>query len=107
MLFRSPPAVLGTALFEELSLLRASCGELMPQQLADERIEAMISLFTAAMAERATKIDRRRTLALDQSSFAENLISMWTAALRAPTPKGYPQRITATARRRTTSRSSS
>jgi AcrR family transcriptional regulator len=98
----TPAAVLGTALYEELTLLRATCARLMPMAIAVDRIESMIFLFTAALAERARRIDDGERLALDQPTFTANLIAMWVGALGAPWP---PEATDVTPRRRRTSRS--
>jgi AcrR family transcriptional regulator len=82
----TPEPVLGTALFEELTLLRETCAESMPAAIAVERLEAMIFLFTAALAERARQIDGNERVALDHDTFTANLISMWIGALGAPWP---------------------
>jgi AcrR family transcriptional regulator len=79
-----PAPVLDTALMRELTLLRDAGMTTVPQAVVLERIEAMIYLFTATLAERARKIDARDALPLDQDTFTANLIAMWTGALTAP-----------------------
>lgn len=96
----TPSAVLGTALYEELTLLRVACAHLVPDAVAVERLEAMIFMFTAALAERARRIDDGEKPALDQATFTDNLIAMWTSALGAPWP--LPETVVRPRRRRTT-----
>lgn len=94
----APSPVLGTALFEELTLLRQLCASTVPAEVADERLQAMIFLFTAALAERARQLDAEQHPTLDQQTFTDNLITMWIGALSAP----WPLAAVSSGRRRTT-----
>jgi AcrR family transcriptional regulator len=80
-----PPPLRGTALSDQLALLQKACRARVSDAMALERIALMISMLTAALAQRARQIDGRRRLILDHDAYVANLVAMLTAALRAPT----------------------
>lgn len=76
----------GTQLARQLELLTNCCMGFLPERVALERVAAAIMLLTAALADRAQRIDQRRTLSLDHETFVGNLVGMLAGALRAPAP---------------------
>lgn len=83
-----PDPVAGTALAGQLALLDDRCREHLPEPVALERIAIAITMLTAALADRAHRIDERLPVLLDHDAFVTNLITMLTAALSAPDPQG-------------------
>jgi len=80
-----PHPLAGTALAAQLALLHARCRDHLGELLARERIAIAIVMLTAALADRALRIDERLPLLLDHQAFTTNLVTMLTAALTAPT----------------------
>ena len=56
----------------------------VPPAVRAERVVAMIMLMTSAMAARATAIEDRHELALDEATFVANLTDMLAGVLAAP-----------------------
>jgi AcrR family transcriptional regulator len=81
-----PTPLHGTALAEQLALLEQACLRMMPEDLTLERIAMVISMLTAALADRAHRIDEHLPVLLDHKCFVANLVVMVTAALLAPPP---------------------
>jgi AcrR family transcriptional regulator len=79
-----PEPLRGTALSTQLSLLETACRDKLPQPIALERIAVMITMLTAALAQRARQIEASRRLAIDHDAYVANLVNMLTAAVRAP-----------------------
>jgi AcrR family transcriptional regulator len=82
-----PHPLVGTALAAQLDLLHARCRDHLGEPVARERIAIAIVMLTAALADRALRIDEHLPLLLDHQSFAANLTTMLTAALAAPEPE--------------------
>lgn len=80
-----PDPVAGTALAKQLALLERRCLTYLPEPVALERIAVVITMLTAALADRAHRIDERLSVLLDHGTFVTNLVGMFAAALRAPT----------------------
>jgi len=78
-----PHPLAGTALAGQLALLHARCGDHLAEPVARERIAIAIVMLTAALADRALRIDEHLPLLLDHDSFTTNLVTMLTAALTA------------------------
>ncbi|HEX4252880.1 MAG TPA: TetR/AcrR family transcriptional regulator, partial [Pseudonocardia sp.] len=74
----------GTALAGQLTLLHARCRDHLAEPVARERIAIAIVMLTAALADRARRIDEHRSLLLDHTAFTRDLTTMLTAALTAP-----------------------
>jgi AcrR family transcriptional regulator len=85
-----PHPLVGTALAAQLALLHARCREHLGELLARERIAVAIVMLTAALADRALRIDEHRPPLLDHDAFTTNLVTMLTAALTAPAPTPTP-----------------
>lgn len=83
---RVPGPLRGTALARELDLLEAALDAALPVDVRRERVAAVILLLTAALADRARRIDQRRRLTLDHGAYVANLVAMCTGALQAPAP---------------------
>jgi AcrR family transcriptional regulator len=81
-----PSLLQGTAVAHQLKLIEQSCLAFLPEPIALERVATLISVLTATLADRALRIEQRRRLPLDHETFVANLISMLTAAMRAPAP---------------------
>jgi TetR/AcrR family transcriptional regulator, regulator of cefoperazone and chloramphenicol sensitivity len=73
----------GRHLRRALDLLLAR-PEGLPQAVRQDRVIALISLMTAAMADRAARIDQGRELATDEPTFLGNLADMIVGLLEAP-----------------------
>jgi AcrR family transcriptional regulator len=86
-----PHPLVGTALAAQLDLLHARCRDHLGEPVARERIAIAIVMLTAALADRALRIDEHLPLLLDHESFAANLTTMLTAALAVPAPKSAPE----------------
>ena len=86
-----PHPLVGTALAAQLDLLHARCRAHLGEPAARERIAIVIVMLTAALADRALRIDEHLPLLLDHESFAANLVTMLTAALAAPAPGTAPE----------------
>jgi len=78
-----PHPLAGTALAGQLALLHARCRDHLAEPVARERIAIAIVMLTAALADRALRIDEHLPLLLDHDSFTTNLVTMLTAALTA------------------------
>ncbi len=85
-----PDPIAGTALAGQLALLERRCGEAAGERVALERIAAMITMLTAALADRARRIDEELPVLLTHEEFVADLVAMFTAALAAPTAAGQP-----------------
>lgn len=81
----SPAPLVGTALRRQLVMLEDCCRGRMPEALARERIATIIGLLTAALADRARRLQQGERPLLDHDSFVANLIAMMAGALLAPT----------------------
>jgi AcrR family transcriptional regulator len=79
-----PPALLSTALAEQLALIHAICARELPEAIVLERIALIIAMLTAALADRANLTDARVPLLLEHIAFTANLETMIVAALAAP-----------------------
>lgn len=75
-----PDPIAGTALAGQLALLEDRIAE----RVALERIAAMITMLTATLADRARRLDEDLPVLLAHDEFVTDLISMFTAALAAP-----------------------
>jgi hypothetical protein len=62
----------------------------MPPELAGERVAIMIGALTAALADRAVRIDEGGPFVLDEVAFVANLNAMLASALLAPVPALRP-----------------
>jgi TetR/AcrR family transcriptional regulator, regulator of cefoperazone and chloramphenicol sensitivity len=82
-----PDPVAGTALAGQLALLEESCRAFLPEAVALERVALAITMLTAALADRARRIDEQQLVLLDHDDFVENFVKMLTAALAAPAPE--------------------
>lgn len=78
-----PHPLAGTALAGQLALLHARCRDHLAEPVARERIAIAIVMLTAALADRALRIDEHLPLLLDHDAFTTNLTTMLTAALTA------------------------
>jgi AcrR family transcriptional regulator len=56
----------------------------LPRPVREERIIALISLLSAAMADRAARIEKGRENAVDEPTFLANLADMIVGLLEAP-----------------------
>ncbi|MFN2560502.1 MAG: TetR/AcrR family transcriptional regulator [Jatrophihabitans sp.] len=81
-----PPPIVSRALRAQLEQVHRICAESMPAELAGERIAVMIGALTAALADRAVRIEEGGPFVLDESAFVANLNAMLVAALLAPVP---------------------
>jgi AcrR family transcriptional regulator len=81
-----PPPIVSRALRAQLEQVHRICAESMPAELAGERIAIMIGALTAALADRAVRIEEGGPFVLDESAFVANLNAMLVAALLAPVP---------------------
>lgn len=81
---RVPGPLRGTALARQLDLLEAALAQDLPEEVRRERIAAVILLLTATLADRARRIDGRRTLMLDHERYVADVVAMCVGALRAP-----------------------
>jgi AcrR family transcriptional regulator len=82
-----PDPIAGTALAGQLALVERLCRDAVGEPVALERIAAMITMLTAALADRARRIDEGLPVLLDHPGFVADLIAMLTAALAAPAGK--------------------
>lgn len=79
-----PPKILaGTALAGQLELLRRACRRLHSRAVTLERIALFITMLTAALADRANRIEHESRMLLGHEAFVANLLAMLHAALRA------------------------
>lgn len=78
-----PDPLVGTALAAQLELLERSVRARLPESLAVERVALVITMLTAALADRARRIDERRPVLLEHRDFVANLVAMLAAALAA------------------------
>jgi hypothetical protein len=81
------PIVRGTALAQELALLERRLAASLPRALVRERVAMMITMLTAALADRARRIDSGRRMSIGHDAYVANLVAMLTGALRAPTTR--------------------
>ena len=79
-----PSPLRGTALAEQLDLLEQRCLAVLPTDVALERIAVVISMLTAALADRAYRVDEDLPVLLTHEDFSRQLIAMISAALLAP-----------------------
>lgn len=79
-----PHPLAGTALAGQLALLHARCRDHLAEPVARERIAIAIVMLTAALADRAHRIDEQLPVLLAHDAFVTNLTTMLTAALSAP-----------------------
>jgi len=79
-----PHPLAGTALAGQLALLHARCRDHLAEPVARERIAIAIVMLTAALADRAHRIDEHLPVLLEHQAFVANLTTMLTAALLAP-----------------------
>ena len=79
----TPHPLAGTALAGQLALLYARCRDHLAEPVARERIAIAIVMLTAALADRAYRIDEGLPVLLNHQAFATNLTAMLTAALTA------------------------
>lgn len=77
------PPLRGTALQAELDLLTRRCAGRLPEPVARERVDLMITMLTAALAERARRVEDGGRLATDDERFVDDLVAMLSAALSA------------------------
>jgi AcrR family transcriptional regulator len=73
----------GPNLRRVLRLLEARHGDL-PRPVRQQRVVALITLMTSAMADRAARVEHRRRLSLDEPAFLANLADMLVALVDAP-----------------------
>ncbi|MEO9220817.1 MAG: helix-turn-helix domain-containing protein [Mycobacteriaceae bacterium] len=79
-----PPLPLhGTALAENLELLEGGCLLVLATDVGRERIAMAISMITAALADRAHRVDGHLPVLLTHDEFRTNLTTMISAALLA------------------------
>lgn len=83
-----PDPIAGTALERQLALLEDRCRAMLGERVALERIAAMITMLTAALADRAYRVDEGLPVLLGHDEFVADLIAMLTAALAAPAVSG-------------------
>jgi TetR/AcrR family transcriptional regulator, regulator of cefoperazone and chloramphenicol sensitivity len=81
-----PPPIVSRALRAQLEQVQRLCAASMPAELAGERVAVMIGALTAALADRAVRIDEGGPFVLDEASFVANLNAMLVGALLAPVP---------------------
>jgi AcrR family transcriptional regulator len=81
-----PPPIISRGLRSQLEQVQRICAASMPAELAGERIAIMIGAMTAALADRAVRIDEGGPFVLDETAFVANLNAMLVAALLAPVP---------------------
>jgi AcrR family transcriptional regulator len=79
-----PHPLVGTALAGQLDLLHTRCRDHLAEPVARERIAIAIVMLTAALADRAHRLDEHLPVLLDHPAFVTNLTTMLTAALLAP-----------------------
>jgi len=77
----TPHPLAGTALAGQLALLYARCRDHLAEPVARERIAIAIVMLTAALADRAYRIDEGLPVLLNHQAFTTNLTAMLTAAL--------------------------
>jgi AcrR family transcriptional regulator len=81
--WRDPGPGTGPWLREILDVLEARPASL-PLAIRRERVVAMIVLMTAAMADRARRVELGRRLPLDDATFLRNLTDMLVGVVEAP-----------------------
>jgi AcrR family transcriptional regulator len=81
--WHSDPEFEGPHLRRALELLLAR-PRTLPADIREARVVSLISLLTAAMAERAAHIEAGRPLPLDEPTFLANLADMIVGLLEAP-----------------------
>jgi AcrR family transcriptional regulator len=79
-----PHPLAGTALAGQLHLLHTRCRDHLAEPVARERIAIAIVMLTAALADRAHRLDEHLPVLLGHPAFVTNLTTMLTAALLAP-----------------------
>jgi AcrR family transcriptional regulator len=77
------PIVRDTALAQELSLLERSLAASLPRVLVRERVAMMITMLTAALADRARRLESGRRMSVGHDAYVADLVAMLTGALRA------------------------
>lgn len=83
-----PEPLRGTALADQLNILARLCSDRLGETLAAERITLMITMLTAALADRARRIEARRRLVLEHDDYVADLIDVLAAGLRASSRSG-------------------
>ncbi|GAA5153106.1 hypothetical protein GCM10023321_22910 [Pseudonocardia eucalypti] len=83
-----PDPLVGTALAAQLELLERAVRARLPEPLAVERVALVITMLTAALADRARRIDDELPVLLEHREFVANLVAMLTAAVGAPEGRG-------------------
>ncbi len=78
-----PEPLTGTALAQWLAELERCCAERLPRTIARERIALLITMLTAALADRARRIEQGSRLPVGHKTFLETLIGMLAAGLAA------------------------
>jgi AcrR family transcriptional regulator len=78
-----PDPIAGTALAGQLALLEDRCRAAVGEAVALERIAAMITMLTAALADRARRVDEGLPVLLPHDDYVADLVTMLTAALAA------------------------
>lgn len=77
-----PEPVAETALSEWLGMLENRCSRALPRAVAAERVAMMITMLTAALAERARRIEAGRRMAVGHHRYVADLVAMLAAALQ-------------------------
>jgi AcrR family transcriptional regulator len=80
----TPAPMITTTLRRQLDLIHDVCAISLPESLVRERIAIVIGMLTAALADRASRMDAGRKPLLDHDTFVSNLQAMIVAALQAP-----------------------
>lgn len=78
-----PDPIAGTALAGQLALLEDRCAAIAGERVALERIAVMITMLTAALADRARRVDEDLPVLLSHDEYVADLVAMLTAALAA------------------------
>jgi AcrR family transcriptional regulator len=78
-----PDPIAGTALADQLALLERRCAAIVGERVALERMAAMITMLTAALADRARRIDEDLPVLLSHDDYVTDLVTMLTAAVGA------------------------
>lgn len=68
----------------QLDALADMLGRDLPEKVARERLNMLIGMLTAVLADRAHRIDDDRAVLLKHDEFVDNTIAMLAAAVRAP-----------------------
>jgi AcrR family transcriptional regulator len=79
-------AIRGTAIAAQLGRLEELLRERLPVAVARERVAAVVTFLTAALAERARAVESGRRQALGHTRYVEHLVAMLAAAAGAAAP---------------------